>query len=295
MKPIDIVRNMSSLSTTPCNVLWCGGVHVSDIIKTQNKVPDQIIERKTALIQIFQTLSDNQILEPIMRNFHWQWDKNWIIIAFQSTEAAKNVKTAFDTFLMQGEKGAIKKEKEERVRRLQELFPSNIDWSNFIVDYKTPKFRGPVTVPAAPIRIQPQTLIVEESTTDVGLPNDARNNIITNPSMHARSFASKTSAQKAADASKTGHANANNGAGWQLMSSDGSNVNMEHRKNTTVAEQCYTPTLVSYIEMPTTRVAMIKVDLPLDSPCLIGIVPVASGDKQPTSEVCKKFTQNIVI
>jgi hypothetical protein len=289
--------NVASVSTTPCSVLWCGGVHISDIIKTQSaQVPSQIVERKTALVDIFQTLSDHQIQEPINRNFHWQWDKNWIIIAFKSTEAAKKVKQAFDTFLTQGEKGAIKKEKEDRVRRLQELFPSNIDWSNFIVDYKTPKFRGPTTVPAHPIKMQPQTFIVEESTsTDVGLPNEARDNIISNPTMHSRSFASKSAAQKASDASKVGHANANNGAGWQLMSGDGSNVNMQHRTSAPVNEQCCCPTVVSLIQTPSHRVAMIKVDLPLTSPCLIGIVPVASGERQPTSEVCKKYTQNIVI
>lgn len=291
------VSNLAAMPTAPCNVLWCGGVRVSDIIKTQSsQVPSQIVERKTALVEIFQTLSDHQIQEPISRNFHWQWDKDWIIIVFKSVDAAKKVKQAFDTFVTQGEKGAMKKEKEDRVKRLQELFPSNIDWSNFIVDFKTPKFRGPTTVPAHPIRMMPQTLVVEDSPSwDVGLPNDARKNIISNPTMHSKSFASKTAAQKASEASKVGHAHANNGVGWQLMSGDGSNVNMEHRTSVPVPEQCSCPTVVSLIETPSHRVALLKVDLPLDSPCLIGIVPVASGDKQPTSEVCKKYTQNVVI
>jgi hypothetical protein len=284
----------------PGNVLWVGGVRVDDIIKKQSTtVPSQIVERKQALVEIFQELSDKKIQEPIERNFHWEWSKNWVIIAFQDTEAATKVKESFDTFIGSSEKGDIKRVKEDRVKALNKLFPATIDWTNFIVDYKTPKFRGPTHIAAQPIAVQSQTLIVEDGgATDMGLPQDARktqNLTLSNPHMHHRNFQTRSLSQRQTDASKVGHANANSAGSWQIMEGDGSNVNIEHRGGAPVPEQLCIPTIVSLIDNPDHRVVLLKVDLPRNSPCLIGVVPIAAGDKQPSPDVCRRFTQNVVV
>jgi len=281
----------------PSSVIWVGGVRVDDIIKSQSNVSKRVKERKDAFISIFQELSNNNIAQPVARNFCWEWSKNWIVVALKSVEAATAVRDAFDTWSAPSDTAAVKAVKAQRLERLRELFtPHGIDFSYLIVDFKTPR-RAQTQLQGAG-----STEVSKGGREDPG-PADTNAGSQLDLNMHKRQWSSTvanrpvavSAAQSHSVAASVGHSRAN-GDVWNLMGSDGSNINREHRGNETPDSQAHQPTVVSILDHPKHRIAVIKLALPKTQPTLIGVFPLetASGT-QPDEETQRKFTQNIVL
>ncbi len=169
----------------------------------------------------------------------------------------------------------------------------------------SPPLSLPLSLPLSSSSSSMLPEVMQASKVDVGLSLEASNNIIVNPNFHKRKFLAKSATQKSSDAAKVGHANANSPSSWQIMESDGSNVNIAQRhrdagKFETMDDEPKMPTVVSLLECPTHRVAIMKFDLLLKTPCLISVVPIVSGNSGDTTPdltpaMCKKYTQNTIV
>lgn len=276
------------------NVLWIGGVKIDDLLNTKgDTLPSRVVERKQELVNIFQRLSDNNIQEPIARNFHYDWSRKWIICVFTSEEVATKVKDCFDTFVHVPSTPKEKEVKEARRDLLASVFPKQIDWSSFVVDYKktkitTKEFKSPTLTPFR--EAITTDIVTAEGKKDIGLPHKA---IVANPSIHGHKWRNSSLALSVA-AAKVGHSNANNvngGFGPLLYASDGSNVSMQKRSELTPDMQPHQPSLINIVESNDRRTALIKVELPLDMQCMVAVVPLG----RTNDETSIKYTQNIVI